>query len=267
MENTQVQTPVTDQPVSTDVQVPVSTNGVQPELQEIIVQTPGNEPTNPSEVQVQPQTPEQNSVVELQRKLNERQIAEYQAQQRAEQAERLLQQIAIQRTPQNDPEPQLLPDGSNWRQIQQWDLRQSEKRMMNTFEQTQKSFMDNLMNTAQEATFQQKYPDANIQQVKAFAQMRGIQYLEDAYTLMSMPTLMNNAALNGSKQTINQIRQPNGAIPINSRGATNPIQPESTPVSFERMLQVYNVNPDAADKWPPELKKMFLDELRKHERQ
>jgi hypothetical protein len=254
--NPQAQTPTPAN--SPSAQVPESANGVlSPDLQTYVAEPTPNEPANPVEAQVQGQPAQAPAVspevADLQRKLNERQIEIYQAQQRAQQAELQAQQILMQTQGQGvnqEPDP-----NTNWAGWIQWNNRQTEKRIMEGVAKQQQQFFGNLMQSANEVKFVETHPGVDISQLKSFAQMRGIQNIEDAYVIMNLPQITNGAAIQASQQTMQNFRQPNGATPLRT-------QPSSAPqgqqmLSYQKMAEAYIANPNVYNKWPKDLQEAF----------
>jgi hypothetical protein len=260
MENTQVQTSAPAN--SSSAQVPGSTNTVlSPEVQNYVAEPTPNEPANPQGAQIQGQ-PEQaqavtpNPVAELQRKLNEKQIEVYQAQQAAQATQQLFMQQQLQRGAQNaDPEPD---PNANWTGWMDWKLRQRDQQLVENITKQNQQWLNGLMTSANEVQFVNTHPGVDVGQLKSFAQMRGIQNLEDAYIVMYQSQITNGAAINASQQTIEQFRQPIGASPLRTQPSTAP--QGTVQVSYEKMLESYAKNPNVETSWPPELKQMFWDE-------
>jgi hypothetical protein len=254
MENTQVQTVVPANPEG--AQVPPSTNGALPaELQNYAAEPTTNAPANPegAQVQVQPTPTVAPEVAELQRKLNERQIEIYQAQQRAQAAEQLLHQQIPQKTSDPEPDP-----NQNWAAWIQWNQRQTETRIMEGVAKQQQQWLNGLMASANENKFIETHPGVDLGQLKSFAQMRGIQNIEDAYVIMNLPQLTNGAAISASQQTIQQFRQPSGATPLRTQQTSAPQGVQQ--VSYQKMAEAYSANPSVEATWPKELKEMFWQE-------
>jgi hypothetical protein len=260
MENTQAQTPTPAN--SPSAQVPESANTVlSPEVQSYVAEPTPNTPANPVEAQAQEQptpaqavTPEQ--AAEFQRIINQKQVEAYQAQQRAQQAEMLLQQQLMARPQQGvDPEPD---PNQNWAAWIQWNNRQTESRIMEGVAKQQQQWLNGLMTTANEAQFVNTHPGVDVGQLKSFAQMRGIQNLEDAYVVMNQSQILSGAALQASQQTIQNFRQPTGAVPLRTQQVSAPQGTQQ--VSYQKMAEAYAANPSVEAKWPAELKEMFWQE-------
>jgi hypothetical protein len=255
--NPQAQVPVPAN--SPSAQVPDPANGVlSPEIQNYVAEPTPNTPANPvgAPAQGQPEPTQAvapNPVAELQRKLNEKQIEVYQAQQAAQAAQQLLMQNQMAGNQiKGDPEPDPQTNWSGWIQ---WNNRQTEARILGGVAKQQQEWLNGLMASANEVQFVNTHPDVNIQQLKSFAQMRGIQNMEDAYIVMTMPQALNGAAMNASQQTIQQFRQPTGATPLRTQGQTAP--QGQVQVSYQKMAEAYAANPNVEQSWPPELKEMF----------
>lgn len=165
-----------------------------------------------------------------------------------------------QRTPvsQDDPMPDPNTDQVGYAN---WYRRQLVKDVASQVRQENQQWLNGLMGQAQEAKFTQDHPDANIVIVKQFAQARGISNLDDAYVVMTNQQRTAQAFNQGAQQTLNQIRQPQGAVPLRQQPSTQtPVPQGQVGISYESMLRAYNQNPNIENTWPKELKDMFWRE-------
>lgn len=120
-----------------------------------------------------------------------------------------------------------------------------------------------LIQRASEMQWSQAHPEVDIAAVKAFAQQRGIQRLEDAYTVMKSQETLQTAFSTASAAALRQFQQPqSGASPI--RGAE--AAPVQSKVSFKETLEAWSRNPAIEDTWSPEFKADFERELRAHQK-
>lgn len=157
-----------------------------------------------------------------------------------------------------DPQPDPNQDPAKW---WDWKLRQDRRELLEGFERSQQSFLNNLMGQAQDAKFMQDHPDANIVAVKQFAQLRGIQNLEDAHTVMVSQQQRVGAFQQGIQQGVQQFRQPTGAMPLRTQPSTQTPVPQAMPqFSFEATLKEYVKNPNIEASWPEGFKQAFWRE-------
>ncbi len=190
---------------------------------------------------------------------DQRQALNYQLQ---AQVKQLQEQLSTRSAPQTDVQKNPY-DPSNWTEWLRWET-QAAARLAS--EQTAKMLIERaqeMQRVSAEAQWQAEHPNVDINAVKAFSQIRGIQSLDDAYIVMTQGQSMNAAAANAIQRTYNQIRQtPNAATPLRGQPAPGP-QPK---VSFEETLKRWNENPAIENSWTPEFKNAFEQELNYRDR-
>ena len=165
------------------------------------------------------------------------------------------QQQQPQQVQEQPPDP-----NQNWAAWLDWKLRQNQKETVSQLQQQNTQWLQNIVSQAQEQQLQQKYPNLNMNQVKQFAQFRGIANLEDAITLMTLPQTTADLTQTIQQQTIKTLSQPQmQARPIRTANSATPPQQEVN-LSYEQMLKAYTANPSIADSWPPDLEKKFWRE-------
>lgn len=176
---------------------------------------------------------------------------------------RLEEQYQQQMQPQNsnvyvDPKPDPNQD---WEGYNRWLIRQELAPITNQIQQSQRQFVEGLTREAEALTFKQRYPMADINEVRRFAQMRGIQLLEDAYAIMTLPETINGVRRNASQNTINQFRNTNNGIPSrpSSGGAPPPDRQEYK--SFAALAERVRRDPRYYDTLPDEVKIAFDREV------
>lgn len=258
----QSQTPATEE--NPQAQANETSTGVPPELQKFADTPSSNEQATAQQAQAQDQAQNQpgqpDGIAELQRKLNERTVRAYQLEQELERVRQeqiaLAQARAPQQANQNPHDP-----NANWTEWLRWELDQRDERIASKSEER---FMNRLQSLAQqqaEIQWQQSHPDVDIQTIKAYARANGIAdwNLELAYRDMVRGNTLQQVAQQTAQQAINQFRQPQpGAQPLRGTGSAGP---QTVGLRFEKMLDEFTKNPSIYETWPPQLQKMFDQEL------
>jgi hypothetical protein len=156
---------------------------------------------------------------------------------------------------QADPRPDPQTD---WAGYLKWEIRQGQRELLQQFREEEKRNWQGALQQASEMEWARQHPNLDLNQVKAFAQARGISNLDDAATLMTLPQTVNQVQRAASQQTMNNFR-----TPVNTPFA-NPIRPGGgvqvgqIGLSFEKMAQEYQSTFGAAyNTWPPEIQQAF----------
>lgn len=166
------------------------------------------------------------------------------------------QQQSAQPVTRPAPDPQADPAGW-W----DWKLEQHSQRIAEQVMSQNQKWLGGLMGQAQEAKFMQDHPDANIALVKQFGQARGIQNLEDSYTVLMAQQQRVGAFQQGVQQGVQQYRQPTGAMPLRTQPSTQTPVPQAQPqYNFEATLREYVKNPNIEASWPEGFKQAFWRE-------
>lgn len=158
------------------------------------------------------------------------------------------------------PDPQ-----SDWAGYIRWQNKQLAREIK---EETRKEVMEqfqNMISQAQDAAWQQKHPQVDIQTVRAFAQVRGIRELDDALALMNMQAGIQQVAQQSASTAFQQFRQPQSqAQPLrNAQAAPAPAQ-----LTYAALADEFTrTNGKAFDSWPPEVQTAFNLESSRREAQ
>lgn len=258
MEQPQVQTGEPTNQSGVQAQTPTNVADLTPFLD---IQ-PTTEPTTAPQVQAQVQTEPQvapEGVSELQRKLNERQIALYQAEQRANQLqEQMLRLMQTQQPQAQDPMPDPNQDYAAYTR---WVARQEVASVTKTIQESSRQEMQNMLAQLAETAWVSQHPNVDIGAVKAFNRQNGIAEwnLDAGMKLMNYNNTIQGAASAGVQQTINSFRQTQPtASPLRGSAPTGSVQPQ---LSFEKLAQAVNKNPDILDTLPKQVRDDFEREL------
>lgn len=253
METPQAQVSVPANPdAGAQAQIPAN-GGVSSDLQQFVepATAPGNDPQAQAQVQSTGATPDPN-IVELQRKLNERQIREYQLNQ---ELERMRQQQPVVQPPAGNPFDASTQQAQWW----SWEKNDMARLAAEQARQSTKQEFGAFFGQISEAQWSNQHPGVDIQQVKAFQQMRGIRDINDAYTLMNLPNQLNSVAQNTAQQALNNFRQPTqiGATPL--RG-TQGAAPGTIQLRFQDMLKAQAEDSNFITRFPQEVQDAFWRE-------
>jgi hypothetical protein len=221
----------------------------------------GGEPggASPIPVSVPPSAAPQGGDEEVRRlqSIADRRLAEnyrLEAQLEAERQMRESRAAQPQAPTQNPYNPQ-----TNFVEWQDWNLRAYGEQIADKVSRVTEEKFARLIQTAQEAAWQNQHTDVDINAVKSFARSRGISNLDDALIVMNAGQNVQRAAQNASLQALNSFRQPQaGATPL--RGA-EPAGPEAR-LSFVETLKAYRQDPSIYERWTPELRADFDRELK-----
>lgn len=110
----------------------------------------------------------------------------------------------------------------------------------------------------QEMQWQQAHPNVDINLVKQWGQMNGVNSLDHAYTLMTLPNTIQSAQTQAANTAFNSFRQPqNVATPVRGgQQAGGTVQ-----LSYEAMAKEYQESfGKAYETWSPALQKAFNQE-------
>lgn len=271
MQDLDIQALPTTPDANANVQAPPAQDanvGLSADVQQFVVQQPNTDAN--ANVQAQPQgqanqqTPLDSQTAHWQRVANEKQILAFQLQQ---EIDRIRQEnLARQNQPPQMQNVQQNPYNADtdWQSWMKWEQQAAAvSAAKNAAQETLQMVMGYAQQQQQAQAEQQwamQHPGVDVMQVKAFQKMRGIQNIDDAYTLMSMPMMMNTVQNQAQQQTINQFRQPQvGANAI--RSGSNVVDGQPIQLSFEKMAQAYSQNPDIEKTWNPELRQVFWREV------
>jgi len=184
-------------------------------------------------------------------------------QQQMQQLQAQQAQFLAQFTPQSQPPDQTTDPVGYLR----WEIKESQKSLLAEAERRNQAQIQQMLAGAAEMQWTNSHPGVDVNSVKAFNRMNGIAEwnLDAGHKLMTMPSQVQNVARNAINQTFNEIRKPqNGASPM--RGAASTGQ-GAIQLSWEKMAQAYNQNPNIESTWSPELKKFFWDGTAQLQRQ
>lgn len=244
-------------------------NSVIPNVQEYMAEQPATQPA-PQQADGQAQgqvntntqgTPETDAYKNLQSIYNKTVAEKLAIERQFQMMQQQLQQPQTQpqnQTPQNPYDP-----NTDWWNALKWEQRQAAKEA--AIEASQGT-MQNVLKYAQQQTqlqnevqWQQAHPDADINQVKYFAQQRGISNLDDAYTILTLPQRTNQVITQTAQNMQQQFRQPNnGVSPIRT---TSPAPMPTQGLSYEKMAAKFNeTNGAVYDSWTPEMQQAFNKE-------
>lgn len=205
------------------------------------------------------QNSDQARIAELQRIANEKQVLAYQLQQELDRI-RNTQTQAPQANVQNQNPHDPNTDWAGWMRYEQ----QQAARL--AAQETTSRLLEYAQQQArvqQEMQWQQAHPNVDINQIKGFAQMRGIQNLDDAYMLYSLPSQMASLQTQAVNQTLNNYRQPQQqATPVRNGQSSG----ASVGLSYEKMASEFQAtNGRAYEAWSPQLRDAFDKETFRRE--
>jgi hypothetical protein len=180
----------------------------------------------------------------------------YALQQQLENFQRMQMEAAQRQQPQTQTTNPYDPN-TQWAPWIQWQTEHAAQMAVTGAQQAFEERLQNAMRQNQESQWIAAHPGIDIAGVKAFAQMRSIGNLDDAYTLMTLPTQLANVQAQAINQTFNQVRQPQqtAATPtrgINTNTPTGPVQ-----LSLEKMMEAYMNDPEVENTWHPDVRKEF----------
>lgn len=222
---------------------------IPPELQNFVAEPqPAGQPSAEPQGQVQGQADPQQAQSEQYRNLQSlynRTWAENQALQQR------LARLETPQAPQAQPERNPYDFNTDYPNWQRWENGQTAKLAA-------QEVMGNLMGLAKqqaELSWAQAHPEVDINTVKAFAQSRGIQDLNDAYLVMTYPQQQLQIAATTAQQAFNNVRQqPMGATPVRGSSAGG----AQVVLSYAKLAQEFQqTNGRAYDSWPKQLQEMF----------
>lgn len=255
--NLQVSEPVAATPQ--DAPLPTPTNDALPtDLQKYVAEPATVDATAqqaPPQAQVPPtsqpmQSVEDKRIADFQRELNQRQIALYQAQQ---EIERLRQSQSI---PQQQNQRNQNPHDPNqdWASWLRWENQQAAEMAAQRTREEIMGLAREQARIQQETQWAMAHPNVDINQVKAFASMRGVTNLDDAYTLMTYPTQMASVQQQATMQTIQNYQRPQTmATPVRGGQSAGTVS-----LSYEKLAADFqNTNGLAYNSWPKELQNAF----------
>ena len=228
---------------------------VPAELQQFVVQTPN---TTPAENQGEPQGEPEPQAGAIDPAKHFQSLAD----QRQAEIYRLQQQLLEVATRQQQPQVEKNPFDPQTQPEQYWDwkLDQKNRQLLDEARRLQREEFQTMIQQASEMTWQQQHPNVDINSVKAFARSRGITQLDDAYTLMTLPTTLNNARRTAINQTYNTVRQPEaGAQPLRGVSGSGNGQ---IGLSFEKLAEEFNAKNGNVN-WPEGLMQAFQTEMYK----
>jgi hypothetical protein len=256
MENTQGITPVPSA-VEQGGQVNISAGVVDPTQASAVPSDviqggiQGVGATQPDEIQRQIQ-----SAVDKQRAQF---LAEkYQLEQRLNQLQQAQMEMLQrnQQTAQNPFDPNTQPE-----QYWDWKLARQQETLLKKAEEAYDQKLMGFLNQAGERQWIEQHPNVDINQVKAFAQSRwgvinpNIQQMNDAVALMNLPSTMAQVAQTQINEIFNQMKQPQGAIPIRGANAAGGVQPQ---LRYDVLAQQFEQsNGRAYNTWTPEVQQAF----------
>lgn len=247
-------------------QIPTGTDGAPQPASAVVAPVVSADPSAAQQggVQGTPQPTVDDQIRQIQSLADQRLAQNYQLQQEVSQ---LRQQFTDVLTKQIQPQQERNPYDPQTQNEQYWDwkLDQQGRRLLSEAEKVyDKKFMS-LAQNAYESNWAQQHPGVDIAQVKAFAQSRGIQQLDDAITLMTLPNQFNQARTAGAQGILQQYRQPQqpGAVSVRGTNAAPQVQPQW---NYEEKLREVTQDATAFDRWPPELQKAFDTETRVRQR-
>jgi len=235
-------------PPDPQAQLPANGEGVQQ------TQDPGN-----AEGEPQGQTSENANIQNLHRMLNERQVMNYQLQQRLEMLESRVQQP--QQTQQENPYDYQT-------QFPMWQRWENQLAARSAAVEANQALMMQLQQMAMQNTEQQwqsTHPDINIGEVKAFARMRwGVpnvteQVLNDAYSMMTQDYQINRTRTNAVNQAFTQFKNTSPSATSMRSGQAPPVTPQ---IKFADDLKAWNDTDGRVEEtWSPERRAAFHAEL------
>lgn len=165
--------------------------------------------------------------------------------------------MAMNSAPQTQRETPPDP-ATDWAGYIRWTNRELAREIK---EETRKEVMgqfQQMISTAQDAAWQQKHPNVDIQTVRAFAQVRGIRELDDALSLMEMQSSIQQVARQTAQSTLNSFRQPQSqAQPLrNTQAAPPPAQ-----LRYDVLADEYvKTHGRVFDSWPKDIQDAFTRE-------
>lgn len=229
--------------------------GLPADVQQFVVQQPaaeGNAMQPPPQGQMSAQQ-RTEADAHWQKIAQERLVQQYQLQQ---EVERLRQESLARQQQTQSPNQNPYDANQDWQSWIKWEQQAAARVAAQEAISGIMGFAQQQAAIQQEQQWAAQHPNVDIMQVKAFQKMRGIQNMDDAYTLMTMPMMMNSVQTQAAQQTINQFRQPQvGASAVRAGQAEG-----QTLLSYEGMLRAYNANPKVEDSWPQSIRDMFWKE-------
>lgn len=174
----------------------------------------------------------------------------------AMQMQMLQNQVApAQNHTQAAPDPNVDPVGYlDWKVSQQINSLRNE--LPKALQEQNQQWIQGLYAQAQESQFAQTHPDVNINELKAYAQSRGISRLEDAYALLTLPKTVTSIAQSTAQQVTQSMAKPNaGAVPVRP-GASSSAPPA---LDYGKLYQEY-VSTNGNPNWSTGLKSWFFEQ-------
>jgi hypothetical protein len=245
-----------NEPLVQGAQEQVPANSVlPPEAQQYVV-APATEPANAPQAQAPAQEQPQTGVTELQRLLNQRQIENYQLQQQLQ-----AQQQAQQQAPRPDTNP--FDPTTQWEQWDSWRMQKAINDAVQTNTRQLASFAQQQYQQQEEMKWQQAHPTVDINLVKEWGQQNGVNNLNHAFTLMTLPNAIQTAQTNGAQQAFQQFQQPTN-VPAALRGSQT--AGGQAGLSYEAMAKDFQAtNGRVYESWHPDLRKAFDQETAKRD--
>lgn len=216
-------------------------------------------PQAPVQAQNQPmQSTEQTRIAELQRIANEKQVMAYQLQQELDRLRNTQQaqpQVAQNQNP-HDP-------NTDWAGWMRYEQQQAARLAAQETTSQLLQYAQQQARVQQDIQWQQSHPNVDINQIKGFAQMRGISNLDDAYTLYSLPSQIASVQTQAVNQTLNNFRQPTQmATPVRNGQSSN----ATVGLSYEKMASEFQAtNGRAYESWSQPLRDLFDKETYRRE--
>lgn len=182
-------------------------------------------------------------------------------------AENLRLQQELQRYQQSQPtpassgaiQPNPFDPQKDWASWMRFENQQAARMASQEALQGFRQELQGVLQQSAEAQWAQGHPGTDINAVKAFAQMRGIRDLNDAFALMTLPNQLAQVQSQTAQSTLQQFRQPvQGATPI--RGSQSTATPQAQQMSYVKLAEAYANNPNIEASWPAEVRDAFWKE-------
>jgi hypothetical protein len=220
----------------------------------IVPQAPDTTPAVPQEQgqsQGLPAQTIQADANELARLRNAQSIAD----QRQAEIYRLQQELQTRATPTPQQDKNPYDPQSNYEQWDEWRVNKIVERAVENQTKQLVTFAQRQQQQQQEITWQQAHPSVDINLVKQWGQINGVNNLDHAFTLMNLNNTLQTERTQAAQSAFNQFKQPqNVATPVRGgQQATGTIN-----LSYEAMAKEYTESYGKAyEQWSPALRQAF----------